>query len=141
MKKLSIFLMLLSMLTAPFAAQASSDQPEYLKGATITVTLKNGKTYTFSADEYKVVARRSDAVVLETKRLARKAQDSTKIRLLGGMGPTALRATTAGNSTTISQDYGAVFGLGIEGKVDEHLSLGMELLSNKSALISVGVDL
>ena len=119
----------------------ASEMPDYLKDATITVTLKDGKTYTFNANDHKVVPRASDAVVFETKRLARKAQDSTRIRLLGGMGPTQLKATTTGSNTAISQEYGAVFGLGIEGKVDEYLSLGVEVLSNKSALISVGVDL
>ena len=40
----------------------ASEQPAYLKDAVITVTLKSGKTYTFSANDYMVVKRGSKQV-------------------------------------------------------------------------------
>ena len=43
---------------------AAGDAPAYLKGGTITVTLKDGKSYKFSADEYAVVKRGAESVPL-----------------------------------------------------------------------------
>lgn len=37
----------------------AAEVPDYLKDGTITVTLKDGKAYTFSANEYMVVKRES----------------------------------------------------------------------------------
>ena len=48
-------------------AMAVGPAPSYLQGATITVTLKNGKTYTFSADEYAVVKRGEETPLQVTK--------------------------------------------------------------------------
>ena len=42
-----------------FTSLAFAEQPAYLKGSTIVVTLKDGKQYTFSGDQYKVVSRDS----------------------------------------------------------------------------------
>lgn len=47
----------------------AEDIPTYLKDGVITVTLKDGKQYTFSTNEYKVVKRDS-----ETKKLIEKLQ-------------------------------------------------------------------
>jgi len=52
MKYLIILLTVFSL-----TAKAEDVPPSYLKDAVITVTLKNGKTYTYSANEYKVVKR------------------------------------------------------------------------------------
>lgn len=48
-------------------AMAVGPAPSYLRGATITVTLKNGKTYTFSAEEYAVVKRGEETPLQVTK--------------------------------------------------------------------------
>lgn len=45
----------------------NSTPPEYLKDGVITVKLKNGKEYTFSANEYMVVKRGQKSSVAETK--------------------------------------------------------------------------
>lgn len=46
-----------------FSTSVYSEIPEYMKDGVITVTLKDGKQYTFSANEYKVVKRGSKAKV------------------------------------------------------------------------------
>ncbi len=53
---------LLMVLVLLFTQVVSAEMPEYLEGGTVTVTLKNGKQYTFSSDEY-MVARRDQAEV------------------------------------------------------------------------------
>jgi hypothetical protein len=54
MKKLSLILLSL-LLTIP--AIANEKPPKYLEDAVITVTLKSGKQYSYSANEYMVVKR------------------------------------------------------------------------------------
>ncbi len=45
----------------------NTDMPKHLKGATITVTLANGKTSTVSADKFMVVPRKQQTVVGQDK--------------------------------------------------------------------------
>lgn len=53
MKYLTLIILSLSFTTY------AQEVPEFLKDGTITVTLKNGKTHTFSANEYAVVKRQA----------------------------------------------------------------------------------
>ena len=74
MKYLMVVLTLMS--TTVFAQEV----PSYLKDGVITVTLKNGKTYTYSANEYMVVRRdqakvKVEAAVAETKAEMSKANE------------------------------------------------------------------
>lgn len=48
-------------------AMAVGPAPSYLQGGVITVTLKDGKTYTFSSDEYAVVKRGEETPLQVTK--------------------------------------------------------------------------
>lgn len=54
MKNVIIFLVALAV---SIPAMAVGPAPKELQGGVITVTLKDGKTYTFSSDEYAVVKR------------------------------------------------------------------------------------
>jgi hypothetical protein len=56
---LAVLLLILSTLAV------ASEVPAYLKDGTITVTLKNGKQYTFSANDYMVVKRGAKSPKLE----------------------------------------------------------------------------
>lgn len=53
----------------------AEDIPAYLKDGVITVTLKDGKQYTFSANEYKVVKRGSKAKVEVAQEELKQAQE------------------------------------------------------------------
>lgn len=53
----------------------AEDIPTYLKDGVITVTLKDGKQYTFSANEYKVVKRGSKAKVEVAQEEIKQAQE------------------------------------------------------------------
>ena len=58
-------LIIAAILTLVSSAALASEVPAYLKDGTITVTLKNGKQYTFSANEYMVVKRGASSPKLE----------------------------------------------------------------------------
>lgn len=60
MKNLIAILLTLTMTVPAFAVGPA---PKELQGGTITVTLKDGKTYTFSSDEYAVVKRGTEEKV------------------------------------------------------------------------------
>lgn len=57
------FIALFVTLTMTATAFAVGPAPKELQGGKITVTLKNGKTYTFSSDEYAVVKRGTEEKV------------------------------------------------------------------------------
>lgn len=78
MKKLLIIA--LTILTIP--AFAVGPAPEALKGGVITVTLKDGKVYTFSSDEYAVVKRGVEGNTVseaELKQTAKNAFEAGKM--------------------------------------------------------------
>ena len=61
-------------LAVSIPAMAVGPAPKELQGGVITVTLKDGKTYTFSSDEYAVVKRGSapSAATEEEKQVAKQ---------------------------------------------------------------------
>lgn len=71
MKNVIIFLVALAV---SIPAMAVGPAPKELQGGVITVTLKDGKTYTFSSDEYAVVKRGSapSAAPEEEKQVAKQ---------------------------------------------------------------------
>lgn len=77
MKK--IILVLILFLAIPSFA---NDIPSYLKDGTITVTLKDGKTYTFSTNEYKVVSRKQVKTQLVNPVLTKVEHKETKKNLV-----------------------------------------------------------
>ena len=53
----------------------ASETPEYLKDGVVTVTLKNGKQHTFSANEYMVAKRGNKKKEISRSPQKEKAQD------------------------------------------------------------------
>ena len=145
--KLTILLVTLFSLNA-----FSQEVPEYLKGAEIKVTLKNGKTYTYKAEEYAVIERASmgktKALENTVKSIQKKIKneelvENKKNRIYGlvGQGPTGeLDARTDGSEYEIEHERGAVFGLGYQRKVNDGFSLGLQIQNNKTTSFSLGKD-
>lgn len=104
-----------------FAAFAHHDEaPAYMKDGTITVTLKDGKSYTFSTNTHKVVLRgvhndseeesddtqeESTVVREETKKI------SNTVILHGGIGNTDLETRRYGSNADVIQQRGMVGGV------------------------------
>lgn len=108
MKYLSLIIIMLAV-----PAMAVGPAPEYLQGGTITVTLKNGKTYTYSTDEYAVVKRGSKSIEKtnqekpDSTSVIVKTQKSYKHKLSfllgGGVGPSGLGTSSNANQTTVEE--------------------------------------
>jgi hypothetical protein len=126
--------------------------PEYLKGATVTVTLKNGKTYEYKSEEMAVVKRSSmgktlfleQSMATITRKLKRKEiVENKKNRIYGliGSGPTGgMNVNTDGSRYSVTHDKGTVTGIGFQRKVTEEVNVGIQVQSNDVTSLSVGFD-
>lgn len=143
MKKLIISVLLL----VGFGVYAS-DMPSYMKDGKITVTLKDGRKYEFSTNEYMVVKREGPKDVVievdgEGKRTVHQSPaivvgGPNTVKAFGGAGPSGIKVTTGPTSVTIEQDYGAIYGLGYSRQLNKRWSLEAVGLSNKTGLLGLG---
>ena len=136
MKYLMIMLALLS------TQVIAEEVPVAMKDGVIVVTLKSGKQYTYSLNEYKVVRRgKADGV---QKSLSSKsgaaAQYKNRVRVLGGIGPTDIGVTNNGSTVIVKSTNGAVGGLGYDRMVSERISIGGQALTNGTYLLDLGLD-
>lgn len=131
-------------------AMAVGPAPSYLQGATITVTLKNGKTYTFSADEYAVVKRGEETPLQVTK-----LEDETEEKLVlppeevvghknivsvGAVyGKNKLKTSQTGNKFEVESDRTLGLQLQYQRRMDDKVYLGGQADTNGSVGVNVGV--
>lgn len=143
MKHLMITLALMFSMTAQ-----AEEVPSYLKDGVITVTLKDGKVYTFSANEYKVVKRGAKAKPIakveksEQQAPAAPVQESHKnrISLLVGHGLTGKMNISSGPSTVdVQQDRDVIGGVMLQRDLNKDYHLMGGALTNKTFLLGVGV--
>lgn len=131
-------------------AMAVGPAPSYLQGATITVTLKNGKTYTFSADEYAVVKRGQEPSLQVTK-----LEDDTEEKLVlppeevvghknivsvGAVyGKNKLKTSETGNKFEVESDRTLGLQLQYQRRMDDKVYLGGQADTNGNVGVNVGV--
>jgi hypothetical protein len=119
-------------------------QPAYLKDATITVTLTNGKTYTYSANEYMVVKRGQAKAATQTQTAAPtyspEKEQPYRITLHGGVGFEGQDVTQAPNQVNVEERKAFVFGASLSRKVSDKVSVGATALSNETFLFGLGFD-
>ncbi len=119
-------------------------QPKYLKDAKITVTLKNGKTYTFNANEHKVVLRDSTPCPAPRIKLPKKypplKYTRSRFTLYSGIGYDGLKLNSVNNVHTIEKQSAPVVGIGYSYKVFGNYSAGATALSNETYLLNFGFD-
>lgn len=129
---------------AVFATQSfANEMPEYMKNGIITVTLADGKQYTFSSNAFKVVPRvqesKEEGQDKGSKKLA-VASKKNRITVHGGGGFVGLKSKTTGSNTEVSQRGGAIGGVSLSHSVTEDYSISGTALSNKTFLLGVGLD-
>lgn len=143
MKMITLLITVIMFSVQGFAA----DMPEYMKDGTITVTLKDGKTYKFSTNEYKVVKRESakEETAKETKvakgPVSKQEKQSQKYRvtLLGGYGYTGKLKETSGPSTiNVDQEQGLIGGVAGQMDVSKDVHLMGIIQTNQSFLLGIG---
>lgn len=151
MRTLLLILGLFILIMTSFESQAQT-MPKYLEGAEVTVTLKNGKKYTYKSEEYAVIPRSSMGTTLAlqntVQRFKKKIEneeivENKKNRIFGmvGRGATGeLDVSTDGSKYSIEHDRGAVFGLGYQRKVNDDFNLGIIIQNNQTTSFSLGKD-
>ena len=133
---------IVAILFSVFSVQAE-EVPAYLKDSVITVTLKDGKTYKFNGNEYKVVKRGSKAKLVPEVRpvvVQAPAPKRNRITVHGGVGFDGLNTQLASNSVTIKQDKEPVFGLSFSRNFYKDYSVSATALTNQTYLLGVGQD-
>lgn len=130
----------------------ANEMPKYLKGATVTVTLKDGKTYTYKSEDMAVVKRNNidinAAALAEHKQIKRQIKEKkivknrkNRVYVLGGYGQTGnMDVSTNGQTYEVKHDMGAVGGIGFQRKVNEKFNLGIQVQTNDTTSISAGFD-
>ena len=138
---------LILLVTLLFTVSAMAEMPAFLKGGTVVVTLKNGKTFTYKSEEMAVVKRANmqlpivKATVKALKEERIVPNKKNRIYVLGGFGSTnKLEASTNGSTYEIKQKQGAVGGIGYQRKISQKLNVGVQVQTNGTSSLSVGTD-
>jgi hypothetical protein len=147
----NIVFILIAFALFTFSATAQ-DIPKYLEGATVTVTLKNGKKFEYKSSKMAVVPRDNLGInalkaihfdVLHEKLVKKELIKNKKNRIYGlaGIGPTGgLRTSTDGSRYKTSHKTGSVMGIGLQRKVDEEINIGIQIQNNDTTSLSLGLD-
>lgn len=115
----------------------AEEPPPFLKDAKIVVTLKDGKEYTFSANQWKVVPRLDKAKAVAPTLVS---EQKNRVRVLGGVGPQGFSVSKSPSEVIVKDKKEAVVGLGYERKITKRFSLGGEVISNGTYLFDFGID-
>lgn len=125
--------------------EISTDVPNFLKDAKIVVILPDGRSSEVPAKLFKVVPRKQQFIVTKTKEtekmVCKPEEKKNRISILGGAGPKGnLSVSSDGSKVIVQTDSGAIGGMSYQRKVSDRMSIGAQVQTNESALISVGVD-
>lgn len=125
--------------------EIKTDVPKFLEDATITVTLKNGASTTVPARLFKVVPRKQQFLTTQTQKSivkeCRGPLNRNRASVIAGVGPTGnLSSKTAGTTTTVDIEHGAVGALQYQRLVTDELSVGVQAGTNKGAGLMLGID-
>jgi len=125
--------------------EITTDVPNHLKGATIFIILADGTHSSVPAEKFKVVPRKQQFVVTKTSQkdvtMCSAEQNKNRVSLLAGTGPKeGLERSQTGTTVTVESRTGNVGGLQYQRLLYKRLSVGAQIQSNKSGLVSVGVD-
>jgi len=127
--------------------------PKHLKGAHVTVTLKNGKKYTYTSEEMAVVKRETTGQLATAHKTIKRVYRALKhkkivsnkrnrIYILGGIGNSGkLKTKTDGSSYKTEIKQGGVFGVGIQRKInDGDYNVGVQVQNNGTTSLTFGTD-
>ena len=123
--------------------EIKTDVPKYLEGATITVKLKDGKESTVPAEKFKVVPRLQQFFVTKTvqENTTMCKNDKNRISVLGGHGrKDGLKTNTGATNTTVENRAGLVMGAQYQRMLNDTLSVGGQVQTNKTGSVMLGID-
>ena len=133
--------------------EIKTDVPKHLKGATICVVQADNKMSCVPAEKFKVVPRKQQFIVSKTKQLDKTSCVSevevlkeaeakkNRVSLMAGNGPKeGLDRSSDGTTVTVESKVGAIGGAQYQRLLNDRLSVGAQLQTNKSVLVNVGLD-
>jgi hypothetical protein len=147
MKNLFILLSLFIVNLAQAAEEI--EVPKHMRDGKIVVTLKDGKSYEFSTNEYMVVRRKAKSKPVAVAPVSQVAVEKVKepkplnrnrVRLLGSYAPSGFNYSITGDTLTVRSTNGGVVGLGYDRLIGDRFSLGGAILTNGTYLLNAGVD-
>lgn len=131
----------------------NTNVPAYLKGATITVRLADGKETTVPAERFKVVPRKQQFVVTRTEHKSAKSctvvensPNKNRVSAVGGYGATGGLTTPVASApgvVDVESKVGFVGGLQYQRTLpllNDRLSVGVQGQSNKTGSLLLGID-
>lgn len=124
----------LFMLGKAFADEA----PAYLKDGVVTVTLTDGKTYTFSSNEYAVVPREQmgeslpQEIIESVQRLSKLTAMKSAVKIYGGYGADGYSVSHTATGAKVKQSYGLNYGLGLQHSLTDTTFVDGILIFNQS---------
>jgi len=142
MKKLILILTLLFTTTV-----FPEEMPKYMKDGIITVTLKDGKVYTFSTNEYMVVKRgakkeASPVTIIEQKEektvIAVQPRKKHILSAMAGFSRHDLDSKVSGTGVYTENDHDFDFGIQYQYEVSQDIYLNVLGTVNETGLIGVG---
>lgn len=80
---------------------------------------------------------------IKTIRVVEKIEAKVKknrVKLFGGFGPNGVSAATEGNKAVAYEEKGAVLGLSYDRLLNKTISVGAQIQTNETMLLSVGFD-
>lgn len=133
--------------------EIKTDVPKHLEGATITVTLKDGRTTTVPAEKFKVVPRKQQFIVTKVSRNSTSLCTTNetqhhRVSVLAGKGTQAgidVSRKNAPNEVTVENNVGAVLGAQYQYKtdlkvLDMPVSVGIQGQNNETGSVLLGLD-
>lgn len=126
--------------------EIKTDVPNYLKGATITVRLKDGRESQVPAEKFKVVPRKQQFIVTRTEqatleRCVTNQPRKNRASLVGGYGAQGgLKTTTSGTTVEVESRTGPTGGAQYQRMINDRFSVGVQGQTNKTGSVLFGVD-
>lgn len=120
--------------------------PNHLKGATITITLANGKSSTVPSEKFKVVPRVQQYIIKTAAHITKETctindPNKNRVSALGGYGSRNKLATSTTSTTVeVENSRGLVGGLQYQRLITDVLSVGAQAQTNKTGLLLIGLD-
>lgn len=133
--------------------EIKTDVPKHLEGATITITLKDGRQSTVPAEKFKVVPRKQQFIVTKTARSSKEMcttneTQRNRVSVLAGHGAKEgldSNRRASPDEVVVESRVGAVFGAQYQYKTDAKildmpLSIGVQGQTNKTGSVVLGLD-
>ena len=131
--------------------EIKTDVPNHLKGATIIIRQADGRESSVPAERFKVVPRKQQFITTRIKETnvhlcsieqeQQREKEKNRISVLGGQGPdNKLSISRDATSVSVESETKPIAGVQYQRLITDKISVGAQVQTNESALLSVGLD-